>query len=167
MFVAEVFIVSKFENNQLNGQLLVLDWALIARFEEFMSSTHFPLLLFSRSVVSDSLWPHGLQQARPPCPSLSPRVCANSCPLSWWCHPTIILCRPLLLLPSIFPSIKVFPMNQLFASSGQSIRVLASASVLPMNIQGQFPLGLTGWISLLSKRFSRICSSTIPWGPSG
>ena len=66
------------------------------------------LLLFSRSVVSDCLWPHGLQHSRLPCPSPSPRVCSDTCLLSQWCHPTVILCYPLLLLPSIFPSIRVF-----------------------------------------------------------
>ena len=119
------------------------------------------LLLFSCSVVSYSLWPHGLQQARLPCPSLSPGVFSNSRPLSQWCYPTIslILCHPFLFLPSVFPSIRIFS-SQLFSSGVQSIGASASASVLPRNIQGWFPLGLNGWISLLSKGLTRAFSNT-------
>ena len=118
------------------------------------------MLLFSCSVVSYSLWPHGLQQARLPCPSLSPGVFSNSRPLSQWCYPTIslILCHPFLFLPSVFPSIRIFS-SQLFSSGVQSIGASASASVLPRNIQGWFPLGLNGWISLLSKGLSRAFSN--------
>ena len=106
--------------------------------------------LFSRSVVSDSLWTHGLQHARLPCPSLSPGVCSNSCPLSWWCHPTISSSvTPLLPLPSIFPSIRVFSSESALCIRWPSTG--ASVSVLPMNVQGWFPLGLTGLSSLLSK----------------
>ena len=101
---------------------------------------------FSHSVMSDSLWPHGLQHARFPCPSPIPRACSNSWPLSWWCHPTISS-SVLHFLPSIFSSIKVFS-NEFFISGGQRIEASASASVLPMNIQDWFPLGLTGLISL-------------------
>ena len=126
------------------------------------------LLLFSHSVMSDSLRPSGLQHARLPCPSPSPRVCSNSCPLNRWCYPVIhsmlyhlILCRPLLLLLSVFPG--SFPMSQLFASGHQSIGASAPASALPVNIQGWFPLGLTGLISLLSKGLSRVFSSTTVW----
>ena len=97
-------------------------------------SVSFSSVQFSCSVTSDSLWPHGLQHTRPPCPSPSPGVHSNSCPLSRWCHP-IILCCPLFPLPSIFPRIRVFfQMSQFFTSGGQSIGVSASASVLPMNI---------------------------------
>ena len=110
--------------------------------------------------MSDSSWPHGLQHARLPCPLHSPRVCSDSCPLSWRCHPTSHLCRPL-LLPSIFPSIRVFSSELFFQSGGQNIGVSASASILPMNIQGCFLLGLTGLISLQSKGHSRVFSSTI------
>ena len=93
------------------------------------------ILLFSHSVVSDSLRPRGLQHARLPCPSPSPRACSHSCPLSWWWHPTTSSCRPLLLLLSVFPSIKKsFPISRLFAASGQSIGGSASASVPPMSI---------------------------------
>ena len=111
--------------------------------------------------MSDSLWPHGLQYARLPCSSVSPGVCSNSCPLNQWCCPNhLILCPPLLLLPSIFPSIRVFSMSGLFQSGGQSIGVSPLASVLPMNIQDWFPLGWTGWVSLQSKGLSRFFSNT-------
>ena len=117
-------------------------------------------LLFSHSVISNSLRPHGLQHTRLPCSSPSPRACLNWCPSSRWCHPTISSCRPFLLLPSIVPSIRVFLMSWLFASGGQRIGVSASASVLPMNSQDWFPLGWTGWIFLQSKGLSRVFSNT-------
>ena len=116
------------------------------------------LLTFSHSVVSDSLWPCGLQHTRLPCPSPSPGVCSNSCPLSWWCHPTISSSVVPFSCPQYFPALGSFPVSQLFTSGGQSIGALAS--VLPMNICGWFPLGLTGLISLLSKGLSRVFSST-------
>ena len=117
-------------------------------------------LQFSHSVVSDSLWPHGLQHTRPPCPSPIPGIYPDSCPLSRWCHPTISSSLiPFSCLQS-FPASGSFPMNQIFASGGQSIGASASASVLPMNIQDWFPLGWTGWISLLSKGLSRVFSNT-------
>ena len=116
---------------------------------------------FSRSAVSDFLWPHGLQHTRLPCPSPAPRACSNSCPSSWWCHPTISssVIPFFSCLPS-FPASGYFPMNQFFASGGQSIGASASASVLPMNIQDWFPLGWTGLISLQSKGLSRVFSNT-------
>ena len=99
--------------------------------------------------MSDSLWPHELQHARPPCPSPTPRVCLNSCPLSQWCHPTtwssVIPFSSCLLS---FPTSGSFPMSCLFESHGQNIEASASASVVPMIIQGWFPLGLTGLTSL-------------------
>ena len=102
---------------------------------------------FSRSVVSDSLWPHGLQCARLPCPSPTPRVYSNSCPLSQWCHPTISSSIiPITSHLQSFPASESFPMSQFFASGGQSIGVSASTSVLPMNIQDWFPLGFTPWL---------------------
>ena len=115
----------------------------------------------SHSVVSDSLWPHGLQHARPPCPSPTPRVYSNSCPLSWWCHPAILFSVFLFFccLQS-FPASGSFQMSQFFASDAQSIRASASASVLPMNIQDWFPLGWTRWISLQSKWLSRVFSNS-------
>ena len=119
------------------------------------------LLLFSHSVVSDSLQPHGLQHARLPCPSPTPGACSNSCPLSQWCHPTILSSIiPFSSCPQSFPASGSFPMSQFFTSGGQSIGVSASASVLPMNIQDLLPLGLTGLISLQSKGLSRVFSKT-------
>ena len=114
------------------------------------------LLLFSCSVVYDSLWPHGLQHARLPCPSLSPEVCSNPCRLSQWCHPTILSSG----LPSSaclqsFPAPGSFPMSQLFASGGQSIRASASASVHSVNIQGWCPLGLTDF-RIMQQKTNRI-----------
>ena len=116
---------------------------------------------FSCSVVSDSLPPHGLQHARLPCPSPSPRVCPNSYPLSQWCHPTISSSFvPFSSCLRSFPASGSFQMSQLFTSGGQSIEVSASTPVLPMNIQDWFPLGLTAWISLQSKGLSRVFSNT-------
>ena len=115
----------------------------------------------SRSVVSDSLQPQGLQHARPPCPSPTPGAFSNSRPSSRWCHPTISSSViPFSSCPQSFPASGSFPVSQLFASGGQSIAVSASTSVLPMNIQGWFPLGLTGLISLQSKGLLRVFSST-------
>ena len=112
---------------------------------------------FNCSVVSDSLRPHGLQHARPPCPLPTPGVYSNSCPLSWWCHPTISSSViPFFSSLQSFPESGSFPMSQLFISGGQSIGVSVSVSVLPMNIQDWFPLRLTGLISLQSKGHSRV-----------
>ena len=117
---------------------------------------------FSHSTMSDSLWPHEPQHTRPPCPSLTPRVHPNLCPLSWWCHPTISSSVvPFSSCPQSFPASGSFPVSQLFASSGQSIRVSASTSVLPMNTQDWSPLEWTGWISLQPKGLSRVFSNTI------
>ena len=108
---------------------------------------------FSRSVVSNSLQPQGLQHTRPLCPSPAPGVYSNSCPLNRSVMPSnhFIFCCPLLLPPSIIPSIRVFQMSQFFTWGGQSTGVSASTSVLPLNIQDLSPLGWTGWISLQSK----------------
>ena len=115
---------------------------------------------FSRSAVSESLQPHGLQYTRLPRPSSTPRASSNSCPLSQWCHPTISSSViPFSRLQS-FPASGSFQMSQFFTSGGQSIGVSASASVLPMNIQDWFPIGLTGWFSLQSKGLSRVFSNT-------
>ena len=122
------------------------------------------LLLFSHWVVSDSLWPHGLKHTRLPCPSLSPKVCSNSCRLSRWCHPTIsCFVAPFSCCPQSFPASGSFLMSQFFPSGGQSIGASASASVLPMNIQDLFALGWAGWISLLPKGLSGVFSSTRVW----
>ena len=115
---------------------------------------------FSRSVVSDSLRPHELQHTRPPCPSPSPGVHSNSCPSSPWCHPAISSSVvPFSSCPQSLPTSESFPMSQLFTSGGQSIRVSASASVLPKNIQDWSPLGWIGWKSLQSKGLSRVFSN--------
>ena len=122
-------------------------------------------LQFSRSVVSNSLWPHGPQHARPPCPPPTPGVYPTESVMP---SNHLILCHPLLLLPSIFPSIRkdarnpflTFQMSQFFASGSQSNGVSALASVLPVNTQDWFPLGWTGWISLQSKGLSRVFSNT-------
>ena len=116
---------------------------------------------FSCSVVSDSLWPHGLQHARLPCPSPASGAYSNSCPLRQWCHPTIS--SSVVLFSSClqsFPASGSFQMSQLFASGGQSIGVSASTSVLSMNIRDWFPLWWTGWISLPSKGLSGIFFNT-------
>ena len=116
---------------------------------------------FSPSVVSNSLWPHGLQHDRPPCPSPTPTVYSNSCPLSRWCHPTISSSVvPFSSRLQSFPASGSFQMSQFFASGGQSIGVSASASILLINIQDWSPLGWTGWISMVSKGLSRVFSNT-------
>ena len=124
----------------------------------------FPVLhsvQFTLSVMSDSLRPHGLQHARPPCLSPTHRVYSDSCPLSQWCHPTISSSVvPFSSRLQSFPASGSFPMSQFFILGDQSIRVSASASVLPMNIHNWFPLGWTGWISLQSKGLSRVFSNT-------
>ena len=122
---------------------------------------HTQLVQFSCSVMSVSLRPHGLQHARLPCPSLAPGACSNSCPLNRWCHCTIS--SSVVLFSSrlqSFPASGSFPMSQFFTSGGQNIGALASASVLPMDIQEWLPLGLTGLMSLLSKGLSRVFSNT-------
>ena len=129
----------------------------------------FSSVQFSCSAMSDSLWPHGLQHGRLPCPSPTPRVYSNSCPLSQWCH--LVISSSVVPysshLHSIFPCIRVFS-SQFSASGGQIIGISTSTSVLPMNIQNWFPLGWTGWISLQSKeessptpQFKSINSSTL------
>ena len=118
-------------------------------------------LQFSRSVVSDSLWPRGLQHAWPPCPSLTPRVHSNSCPSSQWKHPTISSSVvPFSSRLQSFPATGSFPKSRFFTSGGQSIGVSASASIPAVNIQDWFPLGWTGWISLQSMGLSGVFSNT-------
>ena len=113
------------------------------------------------SVVSDSLWPHELQHARPPCPSPTPRVHSNSYPSRRWCHPGVSSSVvPFSSCPQSLPASGSFPMRQLFAWGGQSTGVWASASVYPMNTQDWSPLGWTSWISLQSKGLSRVFSNT-------
>ena len=110
--------------------------------------------------MSDSLWPHGLQHTRLPCPSPTPETCSNLCPLSRWCHPTISSSVVTFFCPQSFPASGSSSMSWLFASGSQSIGALASTSVLPVNTQDWSPLGWTGWISLQSKGLSRIFYNT-------
>ena len=154
------------------SQAWLSDWTELNPWYDVMKTTlylcslppktpEFSSVQFSRSVVSDSLRPHGLQHARPLCPSPTPRVDSNSCTSHWWCHPTISSSVvPFSSHLQSFPASGSFPMNQFFASGGQSFGVSASTSVLSMNSQGLFPLGLTGLISLQSKGLSRVLSRT-------
>ena len=122
--------------------------------------SHISSVQVSCSVVSDSLWPHELQHARPPCPSPTPRFYSNSCPLSRWCYPTISSSViPFSSCLQSFPASESFPVTQLFASGGQNTGVSASASVLPMNTQDWSSVW-TGWISLQSEGLSRVFSNT-------
>ena len=121
----------------------------------------FSSVQFSCSVMSNSLWPHEPQHTRPPCPSRTPGVHPNPCPLSQWCHLIISSSViPFSSCPQSLPESGSFPMSQLFTSDGQSIGVSASTSVLPMNTPDWSPLGWTGWTSLQSKRRSRVFSNT-------
>ena len=115
----------------------------------------------SSSVMSDSLWTHGLQHARLPYPSPAPRACSDSCHSSQWCHPTISSSViPFSSCLQYFPSSGSFPVSRFFTSGGQNIGISASASVLPVNMQDWFPLGWTSWLSLQSKGLSRVFSNT-------
>ena len=130
--------------------IIVLVWGI---------HTQYGSVQFSQSVMSNALQPREPQHTRSPCPSPTPRVHPNSCPLNWWCHPTISSSViPFSSCPQSFPASGSFLMNTLSPSGGQSIG--ASASVLPINIQDWFPLGWTGWISLQSKGLSRVFSNT-------
>ena len=127
----------------------------------FIHSTLKNFIQFSRSVMSTSLQPNGVQYARLPCPSPTPRACLNSSQLSQWCHPNITSSVvPFSSCLQSFPAQGSLPMRQLYASGGQSIRIAASASVLPMNTVNWFPSGLTGGITLQSKGSSRDFSNT-------
>ena len=122
---------------------------------------HWSTVQFSCSVMSNSLRHHEPQHARPPCPSPTPEIHPNPCPLSWWCHPAILSSViPFCSCPQFSPASGSFQMSQLFASGGQSIGVSASTSVLSMNIQDWSPLGWSAWISLQSKGLSRVFSNT-------
>ena len=156
-----IFVYMSFGGILLPGFLIVHIFSIPI----FSSLTHgFLLILKFSSVMSDSLQPHGLQHTRPPCPSPTPGVYLNSCPLSQWCHPTISSSVvPFSSHLRYFPASGSFQMSQFFTSGGQSIGISASASVLPVNIQDWFPLGWTGWISLLSKGLSRVFSNTTVW----
>ena len=121
-------------------------------------NSQFSSVQFSRSVMSDSLWPHGLQYTRHPCPSPTPKACSNSCPLSRWCHPTISSSVILFSCCQSFPASGCFQMSQFIR--WPKYWSFSSASVLPINILDWFPLGWTGWISLQSKGLSRVFSNT-------
>ena len=137
------------------SKCLLISWL------ESPSAVIFSSVQFSQSVVSDSLWHHVPQHARPPCPSPTPGVHPNTCPLSRWCHPTISSSVvPFSFHLQSLPASGYFQTSLLFASSGQSIGVSASTSVLTVNTQDWFPLGWTGWISLQSKGLSRVFSIT-------
>ena len=126
-----------------------------------MTFSQFSSVQSSHSVVSDSLWPHESQHARPPCPSPSPGVPSNSRPSSLWCHPALSFSViPSSSCPQSLPASGSFPMSQLFAWGGQSTGVSALASVLPKNTQDSSPLEWTGWISLQSKGLTRVFSNT-------
>ena len=128
---------------------------------EFSLSHFMSSVQFSCSVMCDCFRPHESQHTRPPCPSPTPGVYRNTCPLSQWCHPAISsTVIPFSSCPQSLPASGSFPMSQLFAWGGQSIGVSASASVLPMNTQGWSPLEWTGWISLQSRGLSRVFSNT-------
>ena len=129
--------------------------------ENFASRTFLSSVNFSRSVVSDSLWPHESQHARPPFPSPYPWVHSHSCPLSQWCHPAISSSVvPFFSCPQSLPASKSFLMCQFFTWGGQSNGVSASTSFLPKISQGWSPSEWTGWISLQSKGLSRVFSNT-------
>ena len=141
------------------GTLLNVMWQ--TGWEGSLGENQFSSVHFSRSVVSDSLQPHEPQHATPPCPSATPGVHPNLCPLSLWCHRTISSSIvPFSSRLQSFPASGSFQMSQLFALDDQSIGVSASTSVLPMNTQNWSPLGWTGWISLQSKGLSRVFSKT-------
>ena len=142
-----------FQNNKL--QKKIAEKLMLREFPVYGS------VQFSCSVMSDSLHPHGLQHTRLLSPSPTPRACSNSCPSSQWCLPTISSSVvPFVSCLQSFPASGSFQMSQFLPSGGWIIGVIASASVLPMNIQDWSPLGWTGWISLPSKGFSRVFSNT-------
>ena len=128
--------------------------------EIFISRVPFCCCSVAKSCLTLCKQPHGLQHSRFPCLSLSPGVCSNSCPLSWWCYLTISSSAALFFCLQSFSASESFPVSWLFTSGGQSIRASALASVLPVNMQDWLPLGLTGLISLQSKGLSRVFSST-------
>ena len=138
---------------------MVFYWSIISYsiLKRLIASLSFSSVQFSHSVVSNSLWPHESQHARPPCPSPSPEIHSNSCPSTRWCHPAISSSViPFSSCPQSLPTSESFPMSQLFAWGGQSTGVSALASVLPKNTQGWSPLEWTGWISLIDEEYSLI-----------
>ena len=168
VFLIRIYLFQlNFQNFGVEFMIFSLLFSPMSVTLKFMSCFSFLTLLsvqfvrFSRSVVSDSLRPHELQHARPPCPSPPPGVHPNSCASSWWCHPAISSSVvPFSSCPQSLPASGSFPMNQLFTWGGQSIGVSALASVLPMNTQDWSPLGWTGCTSLQSKGLPRVFSNT-------
>ena len=167
--VPQTYLLLLYTSAPLSRQSLSFKWppvfifyGCITNYHKVSSLTKRGWFCFSQfSSVSDSLWPHGLQHARLPCPSPTPGDGSNSCPLSQWCHPTVSSSVvPFSSCLQSFPASGFFPVSQFFSSGGQSIGVSASASVLPMNIQDWFPSRWTGWISVQSKGFSRVFSNT-------
>ena len=156
-----VYVSQAFEKTtNSSSQPTHMKWCELCKVTELLLSLTVVLLL-SFPVASDSLQPHGLQHTRLPCPSQTPGAYSNSCLSHWWCHPAISSSVvPFSSHLQSFPASGSFPISCFFASGGQSIGVSASASVLPMNIQDWFPLGLTGLISFQSKEFSRVFSNT-------
>ena len=157
LFLVENFRLHsmKFEQ-KINVLLMGIVNATCAYSQMLLNSFHcvcvFYIQFSSVAQLCPTLRPHGLQHARPPCSSPTPGVYSNSCPFLWWCHPTISSSAvPFFSHLQSFPALGSFQVSLFFASGGQSIRISASASVLPMNIQDWFPLGWTGWISLESK----------------
>ena len=145
-------------------QLMRTDCVYVDIFTTGHSVMFSQLVQFSHSVVFDSLRPHESQHTRPPCPSPTPGVYSNSCPLNWWCHLTISSSVILFSsCPQSFPTSGSLQLSQHFASGGQNIGVSALASFLPMNTKDWIPLGWTGWISLQSKGPSRVFSNTTVW----
>ena len=138
--------------------LAVLCWCIWR--PHFSTSLKVRSVQFSCSVLSDSLWPHEPQHARLPCLSPTPRAYSNSCPSSWWCHPTHSSSVTPSPLPSIFPSIRVFSDESVLCIRWPKYWSFSFSISLPMNIQDWFPLGWTGWISLQPKRLSRVFSNT-------
>ena len=156
-FLKSYPLVSNLTNiwKTLHNQLLSHGAGRLMKIRQKFLICYFSSVQFSHWVMSDSLWPHGLQHARLPCPSTTPGTYSNSCPSSRWCHPTIT--SSVIPFPSClqsFSSSGSLQISQFFTSGGQSIGVSASASILPMNIRDWFPLGWTGWISLQSKGLS-------------
>ena len=144
----------------LHKVTILLDFLIVRHISVIWVNLQFSSVHFSRTVVSDSLRSHGLQHPRLPCPSPTPGVHSNSCPLSHWCHPTISSSVVPFSCPQSFPASGSSQMSQLATSGGQSIGVSASTSVLPMNTQDWSPLGWTGWMSLQSKGLSRVFFNT-------
>ena len=135
--------------------------ALLHEMNVISKEFQFSSVQLNHSVMSDSLQPHGLQHARSPCPTPTPGVYSNSCPLSGWCHPAISpLVVPFSSGLQSFPGSGSLPVSQLFAWGGQRIGASPSELVLPMNIQDWFPLGWTGWVSLQSMELTRVFSNT-------